>query len=153
MKFNVFLKVNHGAHWVLSSGSPIFESTLFETRPEAINALEKFVTGMESPTFIDNDNSDSPSPATVIFKQIDSRWHWTLFFSFNGVRSRIAESSEKGFDSLELAKQKAKIFCNSIVDAPILDQFDIAIPGLGFTKSFERAHNIGDIHPSSKWVK
>ncbi|MFU0931419.1 hypothetical protein ACM26E_11510 [Kluyvera cryocrescens] len=153
MKFNVFLNKESGAHWVLSDGSPIFESSLFKTRYDAIDDIEQFVTQMESPEFIDNDKSNNLSPVTVTFKQKDSNWHWELFISSNGGHSKVAESQGKGFDSLEFAKQKAKHFCNSIVDAPILDQSNVAIPGLHFTKAFEETHRIGDIHPSSKWVK
>ncbi|PAX80022.1 MULTISPECIES: hypothetical protein [Citrobacter] len=153
MKFNVFFKNDLGARWVLSNGSPLFESPLFETRPEAIDDLENFVTLMESPVFIDNDECNNASPVTVTFKQKESRWHWELFISSNGMRSKIAVSPEEGINSLELAKQKATFFCNSIVKAPILDQNDVAIPNMWFEKPFAAAHNIGDIHPSSKWLK
>lgn len=159
MKFNVFLKNNHGSHWVLSDSSPLFESSLFKTRSEAIGDLEQFVTLMESPSFIESGkNIDSAktenSPSVlVVFKQQDSYWHWELFISTTGQTTKISESSGKGFESLELAKQKAKYFCDSVVDAPILDQANIAIPGPNFSKSFESAYKIGDSHPSTKWFK
>lgn len=159
MKFNVFLKKDHGAHWVLSDGSPIFESTLFKTRPEAISNLEEFVTVMESPVFVDSEEclkieeaKKSPS-ALVLITRSNSRWEWKVFISMNGLTSSVAECSDKGFDSFELTKQKAKSFCNSIVDAPILDQANVAIPGMHFSDNFEKEHHIGDVHPSSKWIK
>lgn len=159
MKFNVFFKKGHGAYWVLTDSSPLCESPLFETRPEAIGDLENFVTLMESPIFIDAGeavnagNEENLPPVVVIFKQRKSRWCWELFFSLDGLSSKIAESSDKGFDSLEMAKQKAWFFCNSIIDAPVLDEANVAIPGMHFSKFFADAHHIGDIHPSSKWLK
>lgn len=159
MKLNVFFKNNHGSHWVLSDGSPLFESPLFETRASAIKDLEQFVTLMESPSFIDADKTvnleetENSPLAFVIFKQNNSRWYWELFISINAQSSKVAENSDKGFESFELARQNAKFFCNSIVDAPILDQNEVAISGVIFSKSFEHAHNIEDIHPSSKWYK
>ncbi|MCU8649263.1 hypothetical protein OEZ66_30345, partial [Escherichia coli] len=71
----------------------------------------------------------------------------------NGQLSKVTESSGNGFDSLELAKQNAQFFLNAIIDAPILDQADVAIPSMHFSKSFEETHHIGDTHPSSKWFK
>ena len=159
MKFNVFFKKDHGSHWVLSDGSPLFESPLFETRPKAIDDLENFVGLMESPIFIkagdDINSGDTENcPSVVIsLKQHESLWGWELFISKNGQLSKVTDSSGNGFDSLELAKQSAQFFINAIIDAPILDQADVAIPGMHFSKSFEETHHIGDIHPSSKWFK
>ena len=130
MKFNVFFKKDHGSHWVLSDGSPLFESPLFETRPKAIDDLENFVGLMESPIFIkagdDINSGDTENcPSVVIsLKQHESLWGWELFISKNGQLSKVTESSGNGFDSLELAKQSAQFFINAIIDAPILDQAD-----------------------------
>ena len=158
MKFNVFLKKDHGAHWVLSDGSPLFESSLFKTRRNAISNLEEFVTLMESPVFIQSGEfaalGEKKSPlASVVYKQNNTRWYWELFISINELSSKVAEGSDKGLDSLELLKQEAKYFCDAIIDAPILDQANVAIPSGHFSKYFEDAHQIGDIHPSSKWLK
>lgn len=159
MKFNVFLEKDRGAHWVLSDRAPIFESTLFKTRPAAISDLEEFVTLMKSPVFVDSkecvqiEEAKKTPSALVLITNSNSRWCWKLFISMNGLSSSVAECSDKGFDSLELTKQKAKSFCNSIVGAPILDQANVAIPGMHFSDDFEKEHHIGDIHPSSKWIK
>lgn len=159
MKFNVFFENNHGSHWVLSDGSPLFKSRLFESRPEAIDDIELFVTLAGSAVFIESGEvinsagTESFPLVLVVFKQNNSHWHWELFISINDQSSKIAESSNKGFDSLEQARQQAKLFCNAIVDAPVLDQADVAIPNPWFSKSFANAHNIDDIHPSSKWLK
>jgi len=159
MKFNVFFKKDHGAHWVLSNGSAIFESFLFKTMTDAMDNLEEFVTLMQSPVLSGSDElvnfgetKTSPS-ALVIFKQKSTRWYWDLFISTGAKLSKVAECSDKGFDSLEQARQKAKSLCDSIVKAPILDWANVAIPGCNFSKTFENEHHIKDIHPSSKWIK
>ena len=159
MKFNVFFKVNHGAHWVLSDDSQLFKSPLFKTRPDAIDDIEAFITLMQSPEIIDSDEFVGSKEVKItqsaffVIKQEESRWLWEILISTNGKLSKIAECAGKGFDSLEQARQKAKSFCESIVKAPILDQANVAIPGLHFSNSFESEYQIKDIHPSSKWIK
>lgn len=156
MKINVYFEKNRGSYWVLSNGSPLFQSQLFETRPKAIDDLEQFVTLMESPVFIESvdiANTDNSPLAFFVIKQNESRFYWELYISINNQISKITDSLDKDFDSLELAKQKAMFFCNSISNAKIFDDRNFLISGTWFSQAFADAHHIVDNHPSSKWYK
>lgn len=155
MKINVYFENNRGSYWVLSNGSPLFQSQLFETRPKAIDDLKKFLTLIKVPALIDSIGSlnlEELQLVIYVFKKHDSCWGWELVLSSNGKITKITDNSNNSFESSEQALQSARYFCNAIVSAPILDQADVLIPGLHFSKSFAEEHQIGDNHPSSKWI-
>nr|WP_314592199.1 hypothetical protein [uncultured Serratia sp.] len=158
MKFNVIFERNKGAYWILSNGPHSFKSQSFETRREAINDLEHFVALMETPTFIEPGANTSPSNAKdnpsllITLEEGANLWRWDAWISINGNSSKIATHPTGGFETLESARKSAKFACNAITVAPILDQADVAIPSMHFSKLFAEEYGIGDAHPSSKYV-
>ncbi|CAD5721023.1 hypothetical protein [Escherichia coli] len=155
MKFNLFIE-NHRVYWVLSDGSQLIKSPLFRTINEAAREIERFTNLMKSPVFVDLmplGISPDKESATVVIARDKDCWGWMLYTPVNGQLFEVERHFSSHFKVSDDARNDARIFCNSIVDAPVLDQADVKIPALWFSSEFAKEHNIGDIHPSGKWLE
>lgn len=155
MKFNLFIEM-HRVYWVLSDGSQLIKSPLFGAKKEAIKEIERLVNLMKSPVFVDlmpSGISPDKELATVVIARDKGCWGWILYTPINGRLFEVERHFASRFKVSDDARVNARIFCNSIVDAPVLDQNGVAIPALWFSSEFAKEHNIGDIHPSGKWLE
>ncbi|EHP1064977.1 hypothetical protein FSJ74_008645 [Escherichia coli] len=155
MKFNLFIET-HRVYWVLSDGLQLIKSPLFGDKKKAIKEIERFVNLMKSPVFVDlmpPGISPDKESATVVIARDKDCWGWMLYTPVNGQLFEVERHFSSHFKVSDDARNNARIFCNSIVDAPVLDQADVKIPALWFSSEFAKEHNIGDIHPSGKWLE
>ncbi len=156
MKIVFHQKKDNPFYWELIHGNPVFVSPTFERGDACIDELEKFVTLIKSPVFIESDGSctderiASKNPATVVLKRLGSHWVWSLFYVFDEQPAKIHSFIGHEIKTKEQARSDAQLFCDLIYKAQIYDNYNVLLSGIRFSKAFATERRIKDLHPSSK---